>query len=256
MPRTKGAKANPLAKLTKRFDMEVGKSGLTNDELLAVKDMYEKGDSTAIAKMGIDRELLEKIVGVFGFKTKEEILRECAKGFEVDLGLAEQGDIGRNVLVQNLATLDYMLGTTGIIWNMVRGELQNLLLGRKREKGDQYPGVNIMKYGIKSLTDLIRVTLELTARREEIIDKLPDLGAQSDFFSRINEVVNRIKKGEVDMYEGIEEGFQRAGEPVEGVEYNERKAATSKRMYEEAMEEKMKIAEREIGKKKGPGGVI
>jgi hypothetical protein len=74
-----------------------------------------------------------------------------------------------------------------------------------------------MKYGIKSLTDLIRVTLELTARREEIIDKLPDLGAQSDFFSRINEVVSRIKKGEVDMYEGIEEGFQRAGEPVEGV---------------------------------------
>ena len=86
MPRTKGAKANPLAKLTKRFDMEAGKSGLTNDELLAVKDMYEKGDAAAIAKMGIDKELLGKIVGIFGFKTKEEILIECARGFEVDMG--------------------------------------------------------------------------------------------------------------------------------------------------------------------------
>jgi len=256
MPRTKGAKANPLAKITKRFDMEVGKSGLTNEELLAVKEMYEKGDKAAIKKMGIDPELLNRVVSIFGFKDKETVLIECAKGFEVDIGLAAQGDIGRNVLIQNLATLDYMLGTTGIIWNMVRSELQNMLLGKMKKKGSCYPGINIQEYGLKSLSDLIRVTLELTARREEIIDKLPDLGAQSDFFSRINEVVKQIQDGKIDVMDGIDMGFQRQGEPMEGVEYNERKAATSKRMYEEAMEEKMKIADREIGKRKGPGGVV
>lgn len=256
MPRTKGAKANPIAKLTKHFNIESQKSGLSKQELLAVKESYEDGDLAAIKKMGIDQELLDHIVGVFGFRNKESVLLECAKGFQVDIGLGDQGDIGKNVLIQNLAAIDYMLGNIGLIWNMVRSELQNLLLGKDHEPGQKYPGVQPLKFGIKSLTDLIRVTLELTARREEIIEKLPDLGAQSDFYSRINEIVKQIREGEVDIMDGIDKGFQREGEPTEGVEYNERKNATSKRMYEAAMEEKMKIAEREIGKRKGPGGVI
>jgi hypothetical protein len=82
MPRTKGAKANPLAKLTKRFDMEAGKSGLTNDELLAVKDMYEKGDSTAIAKMGIDRNYWKKLWVYLDLRLRKKFYGNVLKGLK------------------------------------------------------------------------------------------------------------------------------------------------------------------------------
>ena len=260
MPRTKGAKANPITKSMKAFEIanknQLNETGLSNAQLLAVKELFECGEKGDLHKQGITDEAITKLSESFGWKTKEKILRECAKGFQVDIGLGDQGDIGKNVLIQNLAAIDYMLGNIGLIWNMVRSELQNLLLGKDHEPGQKYPGVQPLKFGIKSLTDLIRVTLELTARREEIIEKLPDLGAQSDFYSRINDIVKQIGEGEIDVMDGIDKGFQREGEPTEGVEYNERKNATSKRMYEQAMEEKMKIAEREVGKRKGPGGVI
>lgn len=144
--------------------------------------------------------------------------------FTTNLKINPEQKINLQVMatLENLSVVDYTLALHKSMLERLKEEVEGLGDKVLSEDGEELvKGVNIKRYGFKSVYELTQSVMALLKNRKELIDKIPDVNQKDEFevvvLKALHEIQQKPRAFQRDVMPDVmyrEGKFESVGEPI------------------------------------------